>query len=86
MIMEVIQDVEYIGSMRNELILKKELKIREEAGVKMIALPSEEAATFKKICYDKTWEYVTEEAPKYAPKLRKLSSRDALPKGTFPWQ
>ncbi|MFH1488425.1 MAG: hypothetical protein ABII06_05935 [Pseudomonadota bacterium] len=86
MIMEVVQDVEYIGTMRNELIVKKEARIREKAGMKTIKLPPEEAAKFVKICYDKTWEYVTETAPEYAPKLRKASSRAALPKGAFPWQ
>ena len=86
MIMDVVQDVEYIGTMRNELIVRKEARIREAAGMKTIKLPPEEAAKFIKICYDKTWEYVTEAAPEYAPKLRKASSRSALPKGTFPWQ
>ena len=86
MIMEVMQDMEYIGSMRNELILKKEEAVRKAAGVKTLTLPPQEADKFVKICYDKTWEYVTEMAPEYAPKLRKLSTRSALPKGTFPWQ
>ncbi len=86
LIMEVMRDMEYIATMRNELIVRKEDRIRKEAGMKTIQLPPEEAKKFVKICYDKTWEYVTGMAPEYAPKLRKLSSRDALPRGAFPWQ
>ncbi|MFH1488768.1 MAG: TRAP transporter substrate-binding protein DctP [Pseudomonadota bacterium] len=86
MIMDVVQDVEYIGTMRNELIVRKEARIREKAGMKTIKLSPEEAAKFVRICYEKTWEYVTEAAPEYASKLRKASSRAALPKGAFPWQ
>jgi TRAP-type C4-dicarboxylate transport system substrate-binding protein len=86
LIMEIVKDVEYIGSMRNELIVRKEDRIRKEAGMETIQLPPAEAKEFVKICYDKTWEYVIEMAPDYAPKLRQLSVRSALKKGTFPWQ
>jgi TRAP-type C4-dicarboxylate transport system substrate-binding protein len=86
LIMEIVKDVEYIGTMRNELIVRKEDRIRKEAGMETIQLPPEEAKKFVEICYDKTWEYVIEMAPEYGPKLRSLSSRSALPKGTFPWQ
>ena len=86
MIMEVIQDVEYIGSMRNEMITEKEDRVRKAAGMKDIVLPPAEAEKFYKLAYDKTWEVVIKNAPEYGPKLRELSSKKALPKGTFPWQ
>lgn len=85
-IMDVMKDMEYIASMRNTLIEEKELRMRKEAGMETIRLPPEEAEKFVRICYDKTWEYVIEMAPEYGPKLRDLTSRDALPEGTFPWQ
>jgi len=86
LIMEIMKDMEYIGTMRNELIVRKEDRIRKEAGMETIQLPPEEAKKFVQICYDKTWEYVIEMAPDYAPQLRSLSSPNALKKGTFPWQ
>ena len=86
LIMEIMKDMEYIGTMRNELIVRKEDRIRKEAGMETIQLPSEEAKKFVEICYNKTWEYVIEMAPDYAPQLRSLTSRNALKKGTFPWQ
>ena len=85
-IISVMKDMEYIASMRNELIEKKEEAIRAEAGMEDLVLPPAEAEKFKKICYDETWKYVTEMAPEYAPRLRELTSPDALPNGTFPWQ
>jgi hypothetical protein len=84
--MEIMEDMEYIATMRNELIVKKDERIRAQAGVKWIHLPPGEAEKFVEICYDKTWEYVIGMAPEYGPKLRQLSSRKALPKGAFPWQ
>ena len=86
LIMEIVKDVEYIGSMRNELIVRKEDRIRKEAGMETLQLPPAEAKKFVKICYDKTWEYVIEMAPDYGQKLRQVSVRSALKKGTFPWQ
>jgi TRAP-type C4-dicarboxylate transport system substrate-binding protein len=86
LIMEIMQDMEYIATMRNELIVKKEDRIRKQAGMETLQLSPTEAEKFRNVCYDKTWEYVTDMAPEYAPKLREASSRKALPKGTFPWQ
>ena len=84
--MEIMEDMEYIGTMRNALIVEKEDRIRKKAGMKTLKLSPAEAKKFRNICYEKTWEYVTGMAPEYAPKLRKASSRAALKKGTFPWQ
>lgn len=86
LIMEIMQDMEYIATMRNDLLIEKEERVRAAAGMKTLVLPPEEAKKFRKICYEKTWEAVTERAPEYAPKLRKASSKQAIPKGTFPWQ
>jgi TRAP-type C4-dicarboxylate transport system substrate-binding protein len=85
-ILEEIKDVEYIGSMRNYMIMDTEDKIRKAAGMKDIVLPPEVANKFVKIAYDETWDLVIKNAPEYGPRLRQLSSRSALPKGTFPWQ
>jgi TRAP-type C4-dicarboxylate transport system substrate-binding protein len=85
-IMDVIQDVEYIGTMRNEMIMDKEDEVRKAAGMKDIVLAPAEAEKFRKLAYDKTWEVVIKNAPEYGPKLRELSSKKAIPKGTFPWQ
>ena len=85
-IQEAVEEVEYIGSMRNMMIVQNEDVIRKAAGMEYIQLSPEEAKKFRQICYDKTWEYVLERTPDYGPKLRKLMSKDALPKGTFPWQ
>jgi len=85
-IMEVMQDMEYIASMRNQLLVMKEDRIRNKAGMQTIQLAPDQAAEIQRIAADKTWEYVTGMAPEYAPKLKKLTSKSALPKGTFPWQ
>jgi TRAP-type C4-dicarboxylate transport system substrate-binding protein len=85
-IMDVMKDMEYIASMRNFMIRDKEHRDREEAGMKTIQLPPDVAAKFVEIAYDKTWEFVTQGAPEYAPRLRKVLSKAAVPKGTFPWQ
>jgi len=85
-LLEVIKDVEYIGSMRNEMIMEAEDKIRKAAGMEDIVLEPEVAKKFVKIAYDATWDVVIKGAPEYGPKLKELSSKSALPKGTFPWQ
>lgn len=86
LILEIVQDMEYIASMRNSLIEQKEDEVRKAAGMETITLPPEEARKFKEICYEKTWEYVIEMAPEYAPKLREVCNTKALPKDAFPWQ
>jgi len=86
LLLEVIQDYEYIGTMRNYMILEKEERVREKAGMKIIQLPPGEAEKFVKTAYDMTWEEVIKAAPEYGPKLRKAMSKSAIPKGTFPWQ
>ncbi len=83
---EIMQDMEYIATMRNALIEQKEDMVRKKAGMKTIQLPPGEAEKFVKLAYDKTWEFVIQSAPEYGPKLRELSSKKALPPNTFPWQ
>ncbi|WP_161626623.1 TRAP transporter substrate-binding protein DctP [Desulfatiglans anilini] len=85
LIMDVMQDMEYIGTMRNTMIEQTEEKVRKAAGMETLTLPPEEAQKFRAIAYDKTWEYVIEAAPEYGPKLRELTSRKAIPKDVFPW-
>ena len=83
---ETIQEHEYIGTARNYMILDKEERVREKAGMKIIKLPPADAEAFVKAAYDNTWAEVVKSAPDYGPKLRKASSKAAVPKGTFPWQ
>jgi len=85
-LMEEIQDVEFIGSMRNVMIMEKEDEVRKKAGMQDLILSPEESKKFVKIAYEATWEAVIKNSPEYGPRLRELSSRSALPKGTFPWQ
>ncbi len=85
-LLEEIKDVEYIGSMRNFMIMDAEDKIRKAAGMQDIVLAPDVAKQFVKTAYDATWDVVIKNAPEYGPKLRQLSSRSALPKGAFPWQ
>ncbi len=85
-IMEIMKDMEYIASMRNVMLQEKEARIRAEAGMEVIALSPEEAEKFREICYEETWKFMVGAAPEYGPKLRELTSRSALPPGTFPWQ
>jgi TRAP-type C4-dicarboxylate transport system substrate-binding protein len=86
LLLEVIQEHEYIGTARNDMLVEKEERVREKAGMKSIKLPPEDAAKFVKTAYDATWEEVLKSAPEYGPKLRKAMSKSAIPKGTFPWQ
>jgi TRAP-type C4-dicarboxylate transport system substrate-binding protein len=86
MVMEVMQDMEYIATMRGIMIEKKEDAVRAKAGMEIIQLPPQEAQKLVKICYNSTWDHLMEKAPEYTTKLRKLSTKEAIPKGTFPWQ
>jgi TRAP-type C4-dicarboxylate transport system substrate-binding protein len=83
---ETIQEHEYIATARNYMILDKEERVREKAGMKIIKLSPADAEAFVKAAYDNTWAEVVKSAPDYGPKLRKASSKAAVPKGTFPWQ
>jgi len=86
LLLEVIQEHEYIGTARNYMLVEKEERVREKAGMKNLKLPPEDAEKFVKTAYDATWEEIMKAAPEYGPKLRKAMSKAAVPKGTFPWQ
>jgi TRAP-type transport system periplasmic protein len=86
LILETVQEHEYIGTARNYMILDKEEKVREKAGMKILKLPPADADAFVKAAYDNTWAEVLKTAPDYGPKLRKTMAKSAVPKGTFPWQ
>jgi TRAP-type C4-dicarboxylate transport system substrate-binding protein len=85
LVMDVMKDMEYIGTMRYFMLDKKEEEVKRAAGVQLISLPPEDEAKLIKTADDVTWEYVIKEAPEYGPKLKAASRRDALPKGSFPW-
>lgn len=85
-VMDVMKDVEYIGAMRNIMIAEYEDGVRRNAGMQFVKLPPEDAKKLEALAYEKTWAEVIKDAPEDGPKLRKLSSKEALPKGTFPWQ
>jgi TRAP-type C4-dicarboxylate transport system substrate-binding protein len=86
LMMDVMQDMEYIASMRNVMLEQKEIAIRTKAGMKVIQLPPADAEKFIKTASDTTWAYLVQQSPEYGPKLRDLTSRKALPPNTFPWQ
>jgi TRAP-type C4-dicarboxylate transport system substrate-binding protein len=86
MMMDVMQDMEYIASMRNVMLEQKEIRIRTAAGMKVLQLPPKDAEKFVQTASDTTWAYLIERSPEYGPKLRELTSRKALPPNTFPWQ
>ncbi len=83
---EVMQDIEYIGTMRNIMIGEYEDNVRRQAGMEYLKLSPADAETFVKTAYEKTWELVLKKAPEYGPKLQQLSSKQAVPKGKFPWK
>lgn len=85
LLMEVMKDHEYIAAMRGVMIVAKEDRDREKAGMRVIKLPQEDAEKFIKIANNVTWEEVIKIAPEYGPKLRKTGLRANLPKGAFPW-
>jgi TRAP-type C4-dicarboxylate transport system substrate-binding protein len=85
LLISTMADYEYIATMRAIMIEEKENKVMEKAGVKTVKLPSEDAAKFTKLAYDVTWEQIIKASPEYGPKLKKAMSKDALPKGAFPW-
>jgi TRAP-type C4-dicarboxylate transport system substrate-binding protein len=85
-IMNVMQDMEYVATMRQMMIMEKEDNVRKKAGMEFIQLPPGEAEKFLRVVYDETWKSVLQTAPEYGPKLQKASSKKALPKGAFPWQ
>jgi len=85
LIMGVMQDMEWIGSMRGMVRTEAEGNVKKRAGMQFIQLPKEEAETFQKIAYEKTWEYIIGISPEYGPKLKKLTQKAAVPKGSFPW-
>ncbi len=85
LVIEEMKDMEYIGSMHGFMIAMKEDAVRKKAGMKYIQLPPGDAEKYRKIAYEKTWEYVIASSPQYGPKLKELTSKKALPKGAFPW-
>ena len=86
LLLDTMKEYEYIATMRSLMIEEHEDRVRAKAGGKTIVLPPEEAAKFTKLAYDVTWESILKASPEYGPKLRKAMSKEAVPKGTFPWQ
>ena len=84
-LMETMKDFEYIATMRTLMVMEMEDKTREKAGMKIIKLSDEDGAKLIKTSYEATWEQVLKAAPEYGPKLKKASSKAAVPKGSFPW-
>ncbi len=85
-IQDTMKEYEYIASMRNFMIMEKEDNVRRKAGMEFIRLPPEDGKKLLQVVNDKTWEYVIQSAPDYGPKLRKATTKKALPKNAFPWQ
>ncbi len=85
-ISKTMEEMEYIATMRQFMIVEKEDNVRKKAGMEFIQLPPEEAQKLLKIIYDETWKFMIQTAPEYGPKLQKATSKKALPRGAFPWQ
>ncbi|MDB4444083.1 TRAP transporter substrate-binding protein DctP [bacterium] len=86
LISEIMQDMEFIATMRFIMLEEAEAKIKKAAGMIYLTLPPEEAAKWRNTAYDETWKYVMKNAPEYGQKLKEVSTKDALPKGAFPWK
>jgi TRAP-type C4-dicarboxylate transport system substrate-binding protein len=85
LIMDVMIDMEYVGTLRMMLVEEKEDTVRKAAGMQFVHLPPGEAEKYGNLAYEKTWGFALEKAPENGPKLKELTSRKALPKGSFPW-
>jgi TRAP-type C4-dicarboxylate transport system substrate-binding protein len=85
MIMDVMKDMEYIGSMRITMLDRKEDETKRAAGVKMIHLPPAEEKKLLDIANNETWDYVIKAAPEYGPKLKEATRRSAIKQEHFPW-
>ena len=79
-IMETMKEYEQIATKRAFTIVEQEDKVREKAGMRVIKLPPEDGEKLVKLGYDTTWEVIIKDAPEYGPKLRKATSKAALPK------
>jgi len=79
-VMETTKECELIAATRVAALLQKEDQIREKAGMKTVKLVPEDAERFVRLAYDTTWEQVIKSAPEYGPKLRKATTKAALPK------
>ena len=78
LMMEIMQDMEYIATMRNVMLEQKEVRIRTAAGMKVIELPPADAEKFVKIASDTTWAYLIEKSPEYGPKLERAHIKEGL--------
>jgi TRAP-type C4-dicarboxylate transport system substrate-binding protein len=85
LLMDAVKDNEYIATMRFQMLARSEEVVMRKAGMRTLTLSPEDTAKFLQVAYDSTWEYLIKAAPEYGPKLRKLTVREALPKGAFPW-
>jgi len=85
-ISKTMEEMEYVATMRQIMIMEKEDNVRKKAGMEFIQLPPEEAQKLLKIINDETWKFMIQTAPEYGPKLQKATTKKALPKGAFPWQ
>jgi TRAP-type C4-dicarboxylate transport system substrate-binding protein len=85
MMMDEMQDMEYIGIMRNIMLQEYEDNVRKSAGMEYVQLSPADAEKFKKLAYEKTWELVIKMAPQDGPELKRLFSKKALQKDAFPW-
>jgi len=82
---EIMEDMEYIATMRAIQVAKYEDEVRIKAGMQFVEIQPSEAERFLKIIYEETWKAIVQESPEYGPRLRQLTSKKALPKGAFPW-
>ncbi|WP_338605535.1 TRAP transporter substrate-binding protein DctP [Desulfoferula mesophila] len=72
---DVTEIMEGIDTARSLVRMETDWKIMQAAGMKKLVLPPADAKKFVELANDVTWKYVIEQAPKYGPEMRKLTTK-----------
>ncbi len=72
---DVVEIMEGIDTARSLVRMETDWKIMKAAGMQKLVLPPADAKKFVDTANDVTWAYVIEQAPKYGPEMRKLTTK-----------
>ncbi|MFH2128644.1 MAG: TRAP transporter substrate-binding protein DctP [Pseudomonadota bacterium] len=72
---DVTEIMEGIDTARSLVRMETDWKIMSAAGMQKLVLPPADAKKFVDTANDVTWAYVIEQAPKYGPQMRKLTTK-----------
>lgn len=72
---DVTEIMEGIDTARSLVRMETDWKIMSAAGMQKLVLPPADAKKFVDTANEVTWKYVIEQAPKYAPEMRKLTTK-----------